>query len=70
MQNLTHYFSVMIDDRKIKVSFKPFITGCERYNMLFAVGGIARRLRWDHYIYLGGLDNDLDGLDNDLACQK
>ena len=31
-------------------------TGCEHYNMLFAVGGIAQRLRWDHYIDLGGLD--------------
>ena len=46
------------------------ITGCERYNMLFAVGGIAQRLRWDHYIDLGGLDNDLGGIDNDLACRK
>ena len=45
-------------------------TGCERYNVLFAVGGIAQRLRWDHYIDLGGLDNDLGGIDNGLACQK
>ena len=26
--------------------------------------------RWDHYIDLGGLDNDLGGIDNGLACQK
>ena len=45
-------------------------TGCERYNVLFAVGGITQRLRWDHYIDLGGLDNDLGGIDNGLACQK
>ena len=38
--------------------------------MLFAVGGIAQRLRWDHYIDLGGLDNDLGGIDNGLACRK
>ena len=52
---------------KFKVAL---ITGCERYNVLFAVGGIAQRLRWDHYIDLGGLDNDLGGIDNGLACQK
>ena len=38
--------------------------------MLFAVGGIAQRLRWDHYIDLGGLDNDLGGIDNGLAYPK
>ena len=47
-----------------------FNTGCERYNVLFAVGGIAQRLRWDHYIDLGGLDNDLGGIDKNTKHTK
>ena len=50
------------------IKYIPIVcTGCELYNLLFAVAWIAQSFIMDHYNDLAGLDNNLSGIYNDLA---